>query len=248
MADRPLPQGRKAEAPAEARGYGRGVSSITADRADLRLQDEVAAEIGWDPRFTPGEVGVEVDQGVVTLRGTVSSYQKLVTAGGIAAGVAGVKAVANDLVVQPPERAERDDTSIARAVRWALQWDADVPDERIECIVREGTVTLRGTVEHAYQRSAAVGAASRLIGVRRVVDEVAVERTQRGDADICADLKAELQPRMPWANMVGFRSRGGLVVLSGFVRTAEERLAAEKVAWEVPGVRHVLNSIALIKA
>jgi len=219
---------------------------ITADRTDMRLQEEVAAEIGWDPRFTPGEIGVEVDEGIVTLRGTVSSYQKLVSAGEIAAAVAGVRGVANELVVRPPERIERDDTSIARAVRWALDWDAEVPDQDVECIVRDGTVTLLGTVEHLFQRKAAVRAVSRLLGVRRVIDEIAIKRVSRSDGEMCAELKAALQTRLPWAHMVGSRCRAGLVVLSGFVRTADERLLAEKIAWQVPGVRHVVNSIALV--
>ncbi len=216
------------------------------DRSDPQLQEEIAAELAWDPRFDPAEIGVEVDQGVVTLRGTVATYQKLVAAGEIAADVRGVKAVANDLVVQPPERSVRDDTEIARACRWALEWDAEVPDERVECIVRDGIVTLRGTVEHAYQRAASVQAVARLLGVRKVVDEITVERWWRPDADICADLKGELAPRMPWANMIGFRCRDGLVVLSGFVRSPEDRLRAEQAAWKVPGVRHVVNGIAII--
>lgn len=218
----------------------------TLDRTDLQVQEEIAAQVSWDPRFEPAEIGVEVDQGVVTLRGTVSSYQKLVAAGELAAGVRGVKAVANELVVRPPEREQRDDTAIARACRWALEWDAEVPDERVECIVRDGTVTLRGTVEHAYQREAAVAAASRLLGVRRVVDEIGVERRWRSDAEICADLKAAMAPRLSGANLVGFRCRDGLVVLSGFVRTAEERLRAEAIAWSVPGVRHVANGITVL--
>lgn len=216
------------------------------ERTDLQLQEEIAAQVAWDPRFTPAEIGVEVDQGVVTLRGTVSSYQKLVAAGEIAAGVRGVKAVANELVVQPPEDPARGDPEIARAARWALEWDAEVPDERVECIVRDGVVTLRGSVEHAYERDAAVDAVSRLLGVRQVIDELRVERWWRSDGAICADLKTELQPRIPWANMLGFRCRDGLVVLSGFVRSAEDRLRAEQAAWKVDGVRHVVNGITVI--
>jgi len=217
--------------------------TVSVERTDMQLQEEVAAQIGWDPRFTPGEVGVEVDQGIVTLRGTVSSYQKLVAAGEIAASTNGAKAVANDLIVQPPEQADRDDTAIARAVRWALEWDAEVPDERVRCVVRDGVVTISGAVEHEYQHSAAVSAASRLHSVRRVIDAIRVERRWRSDAEICMDLRASLAPPLPGVEMVGFRCRSGLVVLSGFVRTPGDRLAAERIAWSIPGVRHVLNSI-----
>jgi len=56
--------------------------------------------------------------------------------------------------VEGAER-EHDDTTIARAVRHAFGWNTAVPAERIDIIVRRGIVTMRGSVDHWYQRKAA---------------------------------------------------------------------------------------------
>lgn len=49
------------------------MSVSAGGRNDLRIQEAVQTELNWDPRFAPAEVGVEVDDGVVTLQGTVAT-------------------------------------------------------------------------------------------------------------------------------------------------------------------------------
>lgn len=66
----------------------------TSPKTDKQIQLDVLAEIARDNRFKPTELGVEVDAGVVTLIGTVSSYPKLEQAAEIAGDVPGVKDVA----------------------------------------------------------------------------------------------------------------------------------------------------------
>jgi osmotically-inducible protein OsmY len=45
-------------------------------RTDVDIQQDVLAELKWEPRVKPNEVGVMVKDGVVTLTGTVVSYAK----------------------------------------------------------------------------------------------------------------------------------------------------------------------------
>ena len=45
-------------------------------KTDAQIQQDVLSELKWDTRVAPNEVGVEVDNSVVTLTGTVSSYAK----------------------------------------------------------------------------------------------------------------------------------------------------------------------------
>jgi osmotically-inducible protein OsmY len=65
-----------------------------------------------------------------------------------------------------PDTLQRTDTEIARAVRWALEWDVSVPDQFIESSVSNGWVTLEGTVEKPRQRHDAERAVRNLAGVR----------------------------------------------------------------------------------
>lgn len=118
----------------------------TIVKSDAKIHEDVIRELKWDTRVDETDVGVEVDKGVVTLTGTVSSYAKSRAAREAAHRVAGVLDVANDILVHVPGGFSRTDTEIAQAVRNALQWDAHVPHERIETTVSVGWVTLEGTV------------------------------------------------------------------------------------------------------
>jgi len=94
----------------------------TPRKTDKQIQLNVLAEIARDFRFKPAELRVEVDAGVVTLTGTVTSYPTLALAAEIAGNVPSVKDVANKLTVEIAPHAVRDDTRIAQAVRNALEY------------------------------------------------------------------------------------------------------------------------------
>lgn len=215
-------------------------------KSDSQLQTDVLAELARDWRFRPAEVGVEVDDGVVTLTGTVSSYAKLAAAAEITARVSGVKDVANKLEVHLAGVSVRDDTDVAKAVRHALEWEPDVPEERIDCIVRQGVVTLKGAVDYWYQRKAAAETATHLIGVVSVKNEIQVVPPKRSDVEIVEDVERTLTRRMPaLAKRISVSVHQGAVTLAGSVPTFADRLDAEHAAWSTRGVHSVLNRISV---
>ena len=48
----------------------------TEARTDAQIQEDVLAELRWESRVRPNEIGVAVKNGVVTLTGWVDSYTK----------------------------------------------------------------------------------------------------------------------------------------------------------------------------
>ena len=96
-------------------------------KSDEQIKQEVLGELRWDSRVKETEVGVTVNEGVVTLTGTVDNYAKKIAAQEAARRVVGVLDLANDLRVKLPGSLIRDDTEIARAVRHVLEWDVLVP-------------------------------------------------------------------------------------------------------------------------
>ena len=219
--------------------------TLVKDRSktDKQIQLDVLADIARDIRFKPAEIGVEVDDGIVTLTGTVSSYLKVGDAADIATMVPGVKDVANKLTVSLLG-APRDDTAIARAVRNSLEWDVTVPEEKIESIVRNGIVTLKGTVDYWYQRKAAADAVARLLGVISVNNHIVVAPPVRTDHDIHADLKSALIRRYPF-DEIDVAVDKGLVILQGTVPTYRVRREAEQLAWATRGVKDVTNKLSV---
>jgi osmotically-inducible protein OsmY len=216
----------------------------TMFKTDSQLRQDVIAEIERDWRFKAAELGVEVDQGIVTLTGTVSSYPKLVAAADIAAEIAGTKGVANELTVHTPGLTGPNDTELAATVRTTLKWDVDVPEERIEVIVRNGAVTLKGSVDYWYQKRAAGERVITLAGVSAINNHITVVPPSISDSDIRTNIEKAVQRRIPLAaRHIKIEVKDGVVTLSGDVQFYGDRVHAEKAAWMTEGVRSVVNKL-----
>jgi hypothetical protein len=94
--------------------------------------------------------------------------------------------------VSLPDTHARSDADLAKAVANALSWDVEVPHSNIKATVRDGVVTLEGTVDWAYQRLAAEGALRYLAGVKRLRDLIAVSPSPATSVDVKQHIKAAL--------------------------------------------------------
>jgi len=212
--------------------------------SDKDLQQDVLDELDWDPEVAVTDVGVEVDDGVVTLTGTVDSYAKKAAAERAALRVGGVRAVANDIQVKLPGTWSRTDTDIAKAVADALEWNSSVPVEAIDVKVENGRVTLRGEVDWNFERQAAENAARRVTGVKSVVNMITIKSRQVSPEQIRTSIeRALVRSAQVDADHIRVRVDGGHVTLSGTVHAAVEKREAENAAWRAPGVTSVTNEI-----
>ncbi len=134
------------------------------------IQQAVLADHKQEDRVPPTEIGVTVRDGIVTLSGLVDSYAKRADAEEAAHRGHGVRAVADKIETALPLGHERSDPELAMAISKALEWDALVPTEKLDVTVSEGWVTLKGEVEHRYQRLDAERIAARLAGVKGVTN------------------------------------------------------------------------------
>ncbi len=209
-------------------------------KTDTEIQQAVLQELKWDSRVEETDVGVEVDSGVVTLTGCVSSYAKRMAAQEAAHRVHGVLDVANDVQVTIPGSHARTDTEIAQAVRRALEWDVLVPADHIESTVAAGAVTLEGTVELGHQREDAERAVRHLAGVRWVINKLLVSGPTPEAEDVRQEIEGALERRAERAaKHVNVVVRNGEVTLSGPVHSWAEREAVVGAARFTPGVRAV---------
>jgi osmotically-inducible protein OsmY len=217
----------------------------TETRTDAQVQSDVLAELKWDARVQPNEIGVSVKDGVVTLTGYVDSYTKKWAAEERAHRVRGVKAVANDIEVRLSSTAERTDTDIAQAVVRALEWDAFVPIEKLDVTVSKGWVTLRGEVEWQYQKADAERVTRRIQGVKGVSNLVVVKPRATPDEVKKKIEQALLRSAEIDAKNIAVEVDGSKVILKGTVRSWAEKQEAERQAWSAPGITSVDNRITI---
>ena len=219
------------------------MATATEVRNDAAIREDVLSELKWDPKIKSNDIAVAVKDGVVTLSGFVSSFWELDAAEKAAKRVYGVRGVANDLEVKLFW--QRTDPEIARSAVHALQSHVSIPSENIKVSVKNGRMTLEGTVEFEFQKMLAESAVKKLRGVSGLVNKIEVKpsvspsdvREKIGEA---LRRSAELDARR-----IRVEVDGTEVKLYGTVRSWVEREEAERAAWSAPGTTKVENHITV---
>jgi osmotically-inducible protein OsmY len=214
-------------------------------KTDSQLQQDVMAQLKWEPSVHAAQIGVEVKDGVVTLAGQVGNYWEKWNAERAAQRVFGVKAVTTELKVYLTNLSERTDADIAGSVENVLEWTSSLPVGAIKVMVEGGWVTLSGTVDWQYQRQAAIDSVRYLLGVTGVSNQISIKPSVTATA-VKSEIEAALM-RMSIADVkkISVTVNGSDVTLSGTVRSWDERDTATNSAWGTPGVRNVIDTMTM---
>jgi len=216
--------------------------------SDKQLRQHVMDELDFEPSIDSADIGVAVENGVVTLSGHVPSYAQKLSAERAAWRVMGVKAIAQEIQVRVPGDKKNNDVEIALRAVSMLAWNGSVPRDSVQVKVQNGLVTLTGQVGWNYQRVAAEAAVRKLSAVVGVVNHISlapttvvqpVEVKQR----IMDALKRHAEVEA--AQIKVSVRESGVVSLEGDVENWDERDAVERAAWCVPGVRAVEDHLRI---
>ena len=214
-------------------------------KTDQQVQQDVMAELNWEPSVNAAHIGVEVSDGVVTLSGHVDSYAEKIGAETAAQRVTGVKAIAVEMDVKLLNASKRTDADIARSTQNVLEWTTYLPVDSVKVKVENGWVTLSGKVEWEYQRTSAVSAVRLLMGVTGVTDLIVIQ-PEVSSTLVKTEIEAALKRRARSdAKGISVEVRGSDVTLSGIVNSWSERELAKNSAWSTPGVHMVVDNMTV---
>lgn len=245
-------------------GEVRGVRAVTNTlvvqyphtRPDAAIQRDVATTLARDVYLTGLPIAATVQNGVVTLMGEVATVYQQERAGDAARLVWNVTGVINDLTVtQGGSMGTRQkspmptDAQVTAAVYDTLAADQRLAPSEVTVHVQQGEVTLHGVVPSYYQKHIAEQVAHDVVGVARVINELAVRTAHRDDADIQADVQLQLNTDALLApGSLGVRSHNGIVTLTGNVNSDFVKLHVTAVTARLKGIRNILNNITVSSA
>ncbi len=139
-------------------------ASSTPD--DNEIAGRIRSALTWNPSIDANRIEVSVENGVVTLSGTVATIWQRSVACETAGNTRGVLDMRSHLSVEPDEKIP--DRDIARQLRGMIGKSAFIDPCMINVHVRNGVVTLSGTVHSHHAVRAAEEMAGSIAGVRDI--------------------------------------------------------------------------------
>jgi len=226
----------------------------TSNRSDWEIRNEIEEALKWNALVDDGLIEVEVNDGNVTLSGTVgSAAEKSNTY--FTSWVAGVKAVDNEALevkwwAEDEELRKNKfvavaDEEIEQAIKDVALYDPRVYSFEIIPEADNGWVTLRGMVDNLKAKVAAGKLAEHTTGVIGVTNRIKVRMdTHPSDAELLADINTALADNSVTESWeIDVDVNNGIATLTGVVDSYLEKNEAEWVASGVEGVTDVNNRL-----
>jgi osmotically-inducible protein OsmY len=223
----------------------------TVGRYDQQIQQAVSRKIQETGKFQ--KVNSSVEDGIVTLTGTVDLYQDKLDATSKVKKTANVSGVRNDITVAGETV---PDSKLQQKLAKQLAYDRvgyfDNPFNYLAVTVKDGVVTLSGDVYWAVPRDSAMATIARTSGVKDVVSEVKVLPTsifddslRRREARVIYRDSVLGRYASDPADPIRIVVDNGHVTLYGTVENAMDKNIAGVRAGQVSGVFSVENKLVV---
>jgi osmotically-inducible protein OsmY len=229
------------------------VALFASSSTDRKIEDAAKASYNYRTVLAD-QVTVKSNDGVVTLTGTVQDKDDRALAEDTVENLPGVVSVDNQVVVKA-DYPEHSDEWIALKIRGELLVKANVSSTSTKVAVRDGVVTLTGTVQNRAQKDLTEAYAKDIDNVKAVRNELVVVTPEPGsttigedmdDASITSQVKyALLSHRSTSALSTKVVTENAVVNISGVADSDAEKSLVTKLAQDTRGVKSVVNDMTV---
>lgn len=212
---------------------------------DEQIKQKIEEELFWDSRIDDSKINVEVEDGIVKLKGEVSSCSQMFSAENSVWHIPGVGGVNNELNVVLTETPIDD--QILDAVKNILTWSPYIDSSKIKISVDGGLVTLEGSVDTYWKKMRAENIVFDIKGVNQVSNKLSIVPTKDFvDEQIANSIVSAIDRNLNIdAEIVDIKVENGIVTLSGNVPTYAAYKAAYNAAAYTSGVIDIIDNLTI---
>jgi len=226
--------------------------TAAAARYDNQIQTAVTQKLAKKSQFS--DVRFSVEDGIVTLTGTVDLYQRKLDAAKLARKTASVQGVRNLITVAGPTVPDEQlEQKLARKVTYVRE-GYDSTFDYFALGVKDGVVTIEGEDRTGVGRDEALADIANMPGVKDVIANISVEPASTFDEGLRLRAaraiyrdpvlsKYAIDPARPIRIIVG----NGHVTLYGSVDSSMDKTVAGMRAVQIPGAFSVENKLMVEK-
>ncbi len=229
------------------------VALFASSSNDRKIED--AAKASYNYRTVLADhVTIKSIDGAVTLTGTVEDRDDKALAEDTVENLPGVVSVDNQISVKS-EAPEHSDAWIALKIRSTLLVKANVSATSTKVDVKDGVVTLTGTVQNSAQKDLTEAYAKDIDNVKAVRNDLVVRAPAPGETTISEDMDdASITSQVKYA-LLSHRSTSALstkvttdnavVSITGVADSDAEKSLVSKLAQDTRGVKSVVNNMTV---
>ena len=229
------------------------VALFASSSTDRKIKD--AAKSSYNYRTVlQDHVKVNVDDGIVTLTGTVQDKDESDLAVSTVENLPGVASVKNEITIKSTYP-EHSDSWMAFKIRSRLLVKGNVSATTTKVSAKDGVVTLSGTADNQAQKDLTEVYAKEIDGVKSVNNEIVVDTKapvvgtvgeKIDDASITSQLKYALASHKGTSALdTKVTTNDGVISISGEAKSDAEKSLVTKLAQDVRGTKSVNNTMTV---
>ncbi len=217
---------------------------VTADR----IKEHITRHLKWDNSLKGSQIKVDYVGRTAILEGTVPSLVAHSMAQRDALSIPGVDSVENRLVVKfSHSHIDKSDAEVRSSIRSLLDCTLGSRGPKIDVLVEDGIVTLKGDIDSYWQKARTEDLASSVDGVSEIKNEI---RVIPADKSPDGAIKREIVSALERMEVKGLENlqvevKEGVVTLSGSVPTWDTAFDVEDTARYTGGVTDVKNKLTV---
>jgi len=229
------------------------VALFASSSTDRKIEDAAKASYNYRTVLAD-EVKIKSNDGVVTLTGTVQDKDEKALAEDTVATLPGVVSVDNRIEVKATYP-EHSDEWIAMKIRGELLVKAHVSATSTTVDVKDGVVTLNGTVDNRAQKDLTEAYVNDIDNVKAVKNDLVIKAPVAGattvgedmdDASITSQVKFTLlSHRSTSALSTKVVTENSVVSITGVAGSDAEKALVTKLAQDTRGVKSVVNDMTV---